>query len=380
MGGNMMVGKLRVGLIGCGAIAQIMHIPYLVDYDEKFELVAISDIHQPTLDAVGEHYHVAKRFSNWRDLMARDDVDAVVICHNGSHRDTVMAALDAGKHVFVEKPLAWNLREVEEVAARAAKSDQVVQLGYHKLYDPGFVYAKEQVEKMRDLGFVRITVLHPANELGLSPHRIRRGDGVISEGHVDVGTWEGQRQGQLHAFAGNDLAPLVDEVLGTRKGHDSLRLGYGVMVSSLIHQVYTLYGFLGRPTRVLSAHVWRDGFSIHAMVEYPNDVRCTLDWHFLSHLKDYREEYAFYGNHDRVLMQLPSPYFKNFPSPVIVQGYEGELAWEKRIIVNYEEAFRNEMLAFYDNVQTKRQPLYGSLDDVVQHSRFIQQLINAAGD
>jgi predicted dehydrogenase len=376
----MMAGKLRVGVIGCGAIAQIMHIPYLVDYDEKFELAAIADLHQPTLDAVGDHYGIQGRHSDWRDLVARDDLDAVVICHSGSHRDSVFAALDAGKHVFVEKPLAWNTREVEDVAALAPKTDRIVQLGYHKLYDPGFLYAKEQVAKMRDLGFVRITVLHPANELGLSPHRIRRGNGVISEGHVDVGTWESQTWGQLQAFAGGELGLLVDEVLGTRKGNDSLRLGYGVMVSSLIHQVYTLYGFLGRPTRVLSAHLWREGLSIHAMVEYPKDVRCTLDWHFLSHLKDYREEYAFYGNHDRVVMQLPSPYFKNFPSPVIVQGYEGELAWEKRIIVNYEEAFRNELLAFYENVQMKRQPRYGSLDDVVQHSRFIQQLINAAED
>ncbi len=371
-----MAGKLRVGLIGCGAIAQIMHLPYLADYDEKFELVAISDIQQATLDAVGDHYHVTNRYTDWRDLVARNDLDSVVISHNGSHRDSVIASLEAGKHIFVEKPLAWTVREVEEVAAKAAQSDRIMQIGYHKLYDPGFRYAKEQVDKMRDLGFVRITVLHPANELGLSPYRIRRGNGVISEGHVDVGTWDGQVKGQLQGFSGGELEPLVDEVLGTRKGNNALRLGYGIMTVSLIHQVYTLHGFLGTPTRVLTSNVWRDGLSIHAMIEYPNDVRCTLDWHFLSHLKDYREEYAFYGNHDRVIMQLPSPYFKNFPSPVIVQGYEGELAWEKRVIVNYEEAFRNELLAFYDNVQVNRKPVYGSIEDAVQHARFIQQLID----
>jgi len=60
-------------------------------------------------------------------------------------------------------------------------------------------------------------------------------------------------------------------------------------------------------------------------------------------LKDYREEYLFVGAYDRVAMQLPSPYFKSFPSPVVVQGGEGELAWEKRITVSYEEAFKNEL-------------------------------------
>jgi predicted dehydrogenase len=375
-----MTQRLRVGVIGCGAIAQIMHLPYLADNDERFEVAALSDVHQPTLDAVGSHYHVANRFADWHDLMAREDIDAVVIAHGGSHRDTVMAALDAGKHVFCEKPLAWNRREVEEVAARAARSDRIVQVGYHKLYDSGFVYAKEQVEKMRDIGFGRITVLHPANELGLSPYRIRRGNGVVSEGHVDAGTWDSQVQGQLAGMAGGELAPLVDEALGARKANTTLRLGYGILTISLIHQVYTLHGFLGAPERVVNASLWRDGLSIHALVEYPNDLRVTLDWHFLSHLKDYREEYAFYGNHDRVIMQLPSPYFKNFPSPVIVQGYEGELAWEKRIVVNYEEAFQNELRAFYDNVQANRPPTYGSVTDAVQHSRFIQQLIDAVKD
>jgi predicted dehydrogenase len=366
-----------MGVIGCGAIAQVMHIPYLVDDDEKFELVALADVHQPTLDAVADHYHIPNRYTNWHDLIALEDLDAVIICHNGSHRDSVIAALDAGKHVFCEKPLAWNVREVEEVAASTAQSDRILQMGYHKLYDPGFAYAKEQAQNMRDLGFVRITVLHPANELGLSPYRIRRGNSVVQEGHVDAGTFEYQVEMQRKGLAEGELGGLVDEALGHRKENKSLRLAYGIMTISLIHQVYTLHGFLGAPQRVVSAHIWRGGLSIHAVVEYPYDVRCTIDWHHLNKLKDYREEYAFYGNHDRVILQLPSPYFKNFPSPVIVQGYEEELAWEKRVVVNYEEAFRNEMLSFYDNVRAGRKPTLSSVDDAVLHSRFIQQLIDA---
>src|SRR5688500_4617642 len=99
---------LRIGVIGCGAIAQIMHIPYLTEYD-PFELVAIADAYRPVLDAVGDRYHIAERYTDWREMMAREDIDAVGIFHSGSHRDTIIAALDANKHVFVEKPMAWNL-------------------------------------------------------------------------------------------------------------------------------------------------------------------------------------------------------------------------------------------------------------------------------
>ena len=303
-----MTDVLRVGVIGCGAIAQIMHIPYLVEH-ERFEPVSICDVYQPVLDAVGEHYHIDKRYTDWNELLASDNLDAVVICHAGSHRDSVIAALDANLHVMVEKPLAWNVREVEEVAARSASSDRIVQMAYHKLYDPAFAYAKEQISKMRDISMIKISVLHPANELGFSPYRLRRGNGIIQEGHADIGTWESQREGQLKAFTGGILAPLVDEALGDRKDNDDLRLAYGTLATSMIHQIYTMFGLFGEPESVISTEVWREGFSIHSMIEFPDDVRCTMDWQFLMNLKDYREEYAVYGNYDRVCFPVTIALF-----------------------------------------------------------------------
>lgn len=367
---------LRMGVIGCGGIAQMMHLPHLFEYDQ-FEVVAAADIHPPTLDAVCDHFHIPHRYTDWRDLLARDDIEAVGLFHGGSHAEATIAALDANKHVLVEKPLAWNVSETEAVAARAADSDRIVQVGYHKLYDPGFSYAREQVRQMSDLGYVRISVFHPADELGRSIYRIRMGGDRIVEGHVDVGSWESQVDAQLRIFTEGELQPQVDEALGSRKDDSRLRLGYGVLCSSIIHQIYTLFGFLGEPTRVLHTDIWRDGLSIHTLIEYPDDVHVSLDWQYLPYLKDYREEYAFFGNHERVYLTMPSPYFRNFPSPVTVQGHDGELAWEKRVVVSYDEAFRSELLAFYHNVRDQRQPI-SSVEDALKHARFIQQIIDAA--
>jgi predicted dehydrogenase len=368
---------VRVGIIGCGAIAQISHIPYTLEYGEKFTLMAVSDISPSLMESVGDRYGIPDRYLDCRDLLARKDIEGVIICHSGSHYATILAALEAGKHIFAEKPVGWNQREVEEVAARARSSDRILQVGYHKLYDPGFSYTRDEVQKISDLALARFTVLHPTNELGLSPHRIRKADGLIVEGHVDPGTWEHQLSMQREGLSGGALAPLVDEALGSRKDEARLRLGYGNLTLSLIHQVYMMYGFLGEPLRVLSAEIWREGMSIHVLVEFPGDRRCILDWHFLSHLKDYREEYCFYGNSRRVIMQLPSPYFLNFPSPVIIQGGEGELSWEKKVIVSYDEAFRNEMLAFHANIREGRQPAT-TVFDALKHARFIQEVIDTA--
>src|SRR5438034_1122413 len=122
-----MANRLRVGVIGCGAIAQIMHIPYIVEYDEKFELVALADAYKPILDAVVDRYGVSNRYTDWREMVKRPDIDAVVVAHSGSHHATVIGALNAGKHVFVEKPLAWTMREVEDIAECVKSTDRTVQ-------------------------------------------------------------------------------------------------------------------------------------------------------------------------------------------------------------------------------------------------------------
>jgi len=366
---------LRIGVIGCGAIAQIMHIPYLIEH-ERFQVVSICDAYEPVLNEVADRYQVEKRYVDYHDLLANDNLDAVVICHAGSHRDTVIAAIEADKHVFVEKPLTWSLHETEEVAEVVRRSDRILQMGYHKLYDPAFTYFKEQIEQMQDIGIVRITVLHPVNALGFSPHRIRRGNGKIVHGHVDPGTWEEQRAGQLQASSGA-LKAIVDEALGENKDNSDVRLAYGTIVSSLIHQIYTMYGLFGEPEKVISTDIWREGFSIHSVIQYPKGLRVMMDWHFLSNLKDYDEEYAIYGNYDRVMLNFPSPYFRNFPSPVTIQGGDGELSWKKVVTVSHGEAFENELLAFYDNVINHQTPVLSGIEDALKHARFQQELIDA---
>jgi predicted dehydrogenase len=225
---------------------------------------------------------------------------------------------------------------------------------------------------------VRITVLHPEDRLGWSLHRVLRGDGVILEGHrPPPDHLETVVEGARLGLAEGDLAPLVDEALGIRRDDPVLRTAYGMMTVSLIHQTYMLFGLLGAPSRVVSTDLWRGGLSMHILIEYPNDLRVALDWHYLGHLKDYKEEYAFFGSHERIYLTFPSPYFAHFPTPITIQGHEGELVWEKRVIVNYQEAFANELLAFYENVVTRRSPVTG-IDEAQALARFIQAMIDAA--
>ena len=95
---------LRVGVLGCGAIAQIMHIPYLVEH-ERFELVSLCDAYPPVLEAVGERWGVARRYTDMAEFYASDALDAVVICHSGTHRDSVLGGV-GGRSAYLRREAA----------------------------------------------------------------------------------------------------------------------------------------------------------------------------------------------------------------------------------------------------------------------------------
>src|SRR3989442_6705746 len=115
-----MSGPLRVGVVGCGGIAQMMHLPTLAERPDVFSMVALADLNRATLEAVGSRYSVGGLHLDFRELVSRADVDAVLLLASGSHEEPAVAALQAGKHLFVEKPLGFSLEETERIAAGAA--------------------------------------------------------------------------------------------------------------------------------------------------------------------------------------------------------------------------------------------------------------------
>jgi predicted dehydrogenase len=98
--------KLKVGVIGCGEIAQISHLPYLQELN-NFEISALCDISSVVLEELGNRYQVNNRCTDFHDLV-KMDLD-VVLVSNKNHAAPVIAAMENGKHVLVEKPIAFNL-------------------------------------------------------------------------------------------------------------------------------------------------------------------------------------------------------------------------------------------------------------------------------
>lgn len=124
--------KIRLGIVGCGSITAERHLPALKQIAEV-DVVALADTDGATLEIVGTRCGVARRYAEYQGLVEDDRVNAVAVCVPPSlHAEIALAALAAGKHVFIEKPLALTLEECDLLLQRAAESDGLkVMVGFN---------------------------------------------------------------------------------------------------------------------------------------------------------------------------------------------------------------------------------------------------------
>ena len=118
------MSPIRVGLVGASVDrgwAANAHIPALKALPD-FQLAAVATTRQESADAVAQKHGIPHAFADWRELVRSPEVDLVIVTVKvGSHREPVLAALEAGKHVFCEWPLALDSAGAAELLAAAQK-------------------------------------------------------------------------------------------------------------------------------------------------------------------------------------------------------------------------------------------------------------------
>jgi len=142
--------KLKIGLIGIGGICNGVHIPAYLQ-DERTEVVALCDIvPEKTAKAKKEFFPNAKEYTDFRELLKDDSIDAVDICTpNYLHSIIAVEALERGKHVFCEKPDAVSVGEVQRMKAAAEKSGKVLMVMRNNRFMHISKLAKQFVEEGR---------------------------------------------------------------------------------------------------------------------------------------------------------------------------------------------------------------------------------------
>lgn len=175
--------SIRVGVVGCGAHAQTVHIPVL-SQSNHFELIAICDSDNRKLELIGEKFEIKKRYSDFQELIRDDDVDAVVIVTpDYLHHVMSMAALKYEKHVLCEKPMAEGLKEAEDLARVAKKSNRVYALGLNERFRPEVQEIKRLIDngELGHLNYIKAGWLNNWHDWQMSDwHRARVAAGAFS--------------------------------------------------------------------------------------------------------------------------------------------------------------------------------------------------------
>jgi predicted dehydrogenase len=168
-----MTESVGIGVIGAGRIAQAAHLPALTKASGA-HLVAVCDPSPALALEVGRRYDVPACLEV-EELLADPDVEAVIVAvPDRLHLPLARQALDAGKHVLVEKPLAATVTDAEELASAAAASGLHLQVGAMKRYDPGVQYAAEAIRRIgpvvsASVWYRVMSALRPPTEATLFP-------------------------------------------------------------------------------------------------------------------------------------------------------------------------------------------------------------------
>ena len=349
---------IRVGVIGLGMVAQIMHLPYLKEMEE-FEIVGVCDASALLTEKVGEFYSVDFRCTDYRELVESDRVDAVLVL-TFYHSDISAAAAAAGKHIFCEKPVAFSVREVDEIARAVDRAGVVFMIGYMKRFDDGYILGQKLFKQMSTDGDVRLIRVHDAcfqNDLVIrSMYKLWKSDDVPPRVIRETSAKMEQR---------------ITEAVGSAPKF--VRQAYRLLLETGSHDVNVLRGAFGEPRRVLSTEILPRGNWFVSVLDYGGEVRCVLD--IARTARNWGDEVmTAYGMTRTVSVEFPNPFHKNAPTVVETIDMDGDAIIRRRIEASHSEAFRNELRHFAECIRKGRQPLT-SLEEGLQDTELMVNII-----
>jgi len=331
-----MTKKLRVGIVGCGQIAQIAHLPYLQELPQ-FEIEALCDLSPQVVEALGNTYKVSQLYTDYKEMVLQEDLDAVLIT-NKNHAPPAIAAMESGKHVLVEKPIAFNLKQADEMIAAADRNSVILMVAYMKRYDPAFEKAQQMVSEMENIHMIRVHDFAGTYQINFEIYDL------VSAADLDPRVIaEVQAQDQADILA--DIDPTRAELF---EAHD-------IMIHLAIHDINALHGLYGLPQKLVAAQLFNDNF-VTALYEYDNGVRLMWETGNSVSMVDWDEQIKVWGADQRIEIKFPFPYLKYAASVLNIDENDGASAVKREITTSYDEAFKREWRHFYDCIVNDKQP------------------------
>lgn len=208
----MSENRIRVAVLGAGRWAAEAHVPGWLR-DPRCEVVAVCDVVEERAVELARRFDIPEAGSDWQAVVGRSDVDVVDVCTSSdSHFELAWAALEAGKHVLCEKPVAHDFRDTRRAAELARSNGLKTKLGFTFRYSPGVLYARSLIAG----GFVGRPFIfngYEQNSQWLDPENpLRQDDPNADQSVIQTSSLEGYGAPIIdigHAWVDADYASVV---------------------------------------------------------------------------------------------------------------------------------------------------------------------------
>lgn len=335
---------LRVGILGCGPIAQFAHLE-AVQKGRNVSLAAVCDRDEGLAKKFGSFYGAEKTYTDYDEMLADDAIDAVVIATSDAfHVPASRRALAAGKNVFCEKPIGLSVEEVEELQADVAKTGKVLQIGHMLRFDPGIQSAHDFIrDEMGEMLALKAWYCD-------STHRYTVTDAIqpLAQSGANALRPEGDQKADRHRY--NMLAHgshLVD-----------LARYLGGPIRSVQTRLLDRYGSMCWFVDV--------DFESGALGHLDLTLQVRMDWH---------EGFQIYGEHGSAIARIHNPWFYKASEVDIFREADGSY---HRVLGADGHFYRRQIEAFAD-VVLKGIPMNGaSIEDGVASVRGMVAIAESA--
>jgi len=355
------MSRVKVGVIGLGEVAQIIHLPILASLEDRFEIAAICDISPSLLRHIGERYRVpeAMRFTDMEALCAVRELDAVFVLNSDEyHTAATLAALRHRKHVLLEKPMCLTLADADAIIRARDEAGTQVMIGYMRRYAPAFTEAVELVRGMGPVRYARIRDL-----IGQNAYFINQSSRVFRPADIPPEAIEERKQ-----LAARQVAEAIGDA------PPDLVNAYRLLNGLNSHDLSAMRELIGMPSRVISAAQWNDGSFIHALFEF-DGFNATFETgvhrigRFDAHLEVYSATKA-------VKVQYNNPYIRHLPTLLIVDETNGDAFAVSETRPTFKDPYTIEIETFHDVVTRGIKPKT-TPEDAKQDLILFQWIIDA---
>ncbi len=320
--------RIRIGFIGVGSMGQAAHLRNYASLHEECEIVALAELRPEVGDRVAARYGIPNVYRSHEELLAKEKVDALVVSQPFARHGILIPEL-AKAHVplLSEKPIAASIAVAEKIVKALEENKTWLMVGYHKRSDPATVYAKAEIDRLKQSG-----------ELGKFRYlRVTMPPGDWIAGGFNDNINSSESPGPLSW----DPAP---EDMDKATNHE-----YGEFVNYYIHQVNLLRHLFGEDYKVTYADpakvlfVAQSESGIPGVIEM-NPYTTTLAWHEAA-LATFERGY--------VKLELPAPLVCNQPGRVTIFRDPGNGATPVTLLpeMPWIHAMRNQAFNFIKAVR-----------------------------